>query len=299
MKNAGYGTLDQWRALQAVVDAGGYAQAAKQLFRSQSTINYAVSRLEEQLGIELLEVQGRKAQLTEAGEVLLARSRQLIKDATEIGQLAATLSQGREAEINLVVDEAYPTSMLMQALKQFVPISEGTRVQLREVVLSGATEALQSGTADLVITGSVPPAFLGNPLLEVEFVAVAHPGHPLHQLERGLNITDLSKELQVVIRDSGLTQNIDSGWLGAEHRWTVTSLDTAMEAVTAGLGFGWLPRHQVQARLDSDELKLLPLTEGRVYFAHLYLVFGQPGNVGPACQQLAEILCRCVKKILP
>ena len=290
-----YGTLDQWRALQAVVDAGGYAQAARQLYRSQSTVNYAVSRLEEQLGIQLLEVRGRKAELTEAGEVLLARSRHLLKDATEIGQLAATLSQGREAEINLVVDEAYPTPVLVQALKQFAAISEGTRVQLREVVLSGANEALESGAADLVISGSVPPAFLGNALLEVEFVAVAHPDHPLHQLGRAINATDLSKELQVVIRDSGLTQNIDSGWLGAEHRWTVSSLDTAVAVVTAGLGFGWVPLHQVQARLDNDELKLLPLTEGQMYIAHLYLIFGKPGNVGPASRQLADILCRCVK----
>ena len=39
-------TLDQWRALQAVVDFGGYAQAAEQLFRSQSTISYTVAKLQ-------------------------------------------------------------------------------------------------------------------------------------------------------------------------------------------------------------------------------------------------------------
>ena len=286
-----YGTLDQWRALQTVVDYGGYAQAAKQLHRSQSTVNYAVSKLEEQLGIQLLEVQGRKAVLTEAGQVLLDRSRLLLKDALEISQLAKSLSQGREAEIQLVVDAAFPTSMLMEVLKQFAAQSQGTRVQLREVVLSGACEALVAGEADLVIAGQVPSDFLGNLLLEVEFVAVAHPDHALHQLHREISTNDISRELQVVIRDSGVKHNVDSGWLGAEHRWTVTSIDTATAAVTAGLGFGWLPRHQVQDKLDHGELKLLPLDQGLNYVANLYLIFGKPASIGPATRQLADLLC--------
>ncbi len=285
-----YGTLDQWRALQAVVDYGGYAQAATQLNRSQSTVNYAVTKLEEQLGIQLLEVKGRKAVLTEAGQVLLDRSRLLLKDAVEIGQLANSLSQGREAEIQLVVDAAFPTAILMETLKLFATQSQGTRVQLREVVLSGACEALVAGEADLVIAGQVPPDFLGNILLEVEFVAVAHPDHALHQLNREISTNDISHELQVVIRDSGVKHNVNTGWLGAEHRWTVTSIDSATAAVSAGLGFAWLPRHQVQDKLDRGELKLLPLDQGLNYVANLYLIFGKPASIGPATRQLADIL---------
>ncbi|HBN88666.1 helix-turn-helix domain-containing protein, partial [Rheinheimera aquimaris] len=59
-------TLEQWRILQAVVDAGGYAQAAELLSKSQSSLNHAVAKLQTQLGVELLEVRGRKAYLTEA-----------------------------------------------------------------------------------------------------------------------------------------------------------------------------------------------------------------------------------------
>ncbi len=289
-----YGTLDQWRALQAVIDYGGYAQAAKQLNRSQSTVNYAVAKLEKQLDIQLLEVQGRKAVLTEAGQALLERSRLLLKDATEIGQLAANLRQGREPEIQLVVDEAFPMSILMKALTQFAPQSQGTRVQLREVVLSGACEALMAGDADLVIAGQIPSEFLGNLLLQVEFIAVAHPSHALHQLQRRVSTKDIRQELQVVIRDSGLRQSVDTGWLGAEHRWTVTSIDSATAAIVAGLGFGWLPRHQVQGFLDTGELKILPLDQGLNYVANLSLVFGKPASIGPATQQLAQILCESV-----
>lgn len=53
-------TLDQWRALQAVIDHGGFAQAAEKLHRSQSSVSYAVNRLQELLGLKLLHIEAAK-----------------------------------------------------------------------------------------------------------------------------------------------------------------------------------------------------------------------------------------------
>ena len=63
-------SLEQWRALLAVVDAGGYAQAAAVLHKSQSAVTYAVQRIEALLKVKIFEVVGRKAQLTSTGKVL-------------------------------------------------------------------------------------------------------------------------------------------------------------------------------------------------------------------------------------
>lgn len=283
-------SLEQWRVLQAVVDHGGFAQAAAQLHRSQSSVSYTVAKMQEQLGMPLLQIEGRKAQLTTAGEVLLRRSRQLVTDAAELEAVAQNLEQGWEPEVRLVVDAAFPTNQLMTALKQFVPLSRGTRVQLNEVVLSGADEALLERRADLVIGSQVPQGFLGDALIDVEFIAVAHPEHALHQLDRQLINEDLLRELQVVIRDSGLHLKRDMGWLGSAHRWTVTSIDKAVEAILSGLGFGWVPLHQVQTYLDQGRLKALPLREGQRRHAILYMIFGNQERVGPATQMLAKII---------
>jgi DNA-binding transcriptional LysR family regulator len=94
--------------LQAVVDHGGFAQGGG-LHRSQSSISYTVARMQEQLGVPLLRIDGRKAVLTEAGEVLLRRSRQLVKAAGQLEELAHHMEQGWEPEVRLVVDAAYPT----------------------------------------------------------------------------------------------------------------------------------------------------------------------------------------------
>jgi len=283
-------TLEQWRTLAAVVDQGGFAQAAEQLHRSQSSISYTVAKLQEQLGMQLLVTEGRRSRITPAGTLLLERARALVDEAARLEQLAHNVEAGWEPEIRLVVDAAFPGDVLMRGLRAFAPRSRGSHVRLEEVILSGADEALQEGQADLAIGSRVPPGFLGDTLLEIEFVAVAHPDHPLHRLGRPLTQTDLKRELQVVIRDSGQRQPRDVGWLGPELRWTVTHFDTALSAVRNGLGFGWLPRHQVAALLGGGDLLPLPLRQGAVYRSPLYLIPGHPDRPGPATRELADCL---------
>jgi len=281
-------SLDQWHALQAVIDYGGYAQAAEHLNRSQSTVSYAVAQLQHLLGIELLEIKGRKAVLTDAGRILLQRSRQLVSDASAIEQQAKHLNTGWEAEVRLAAEAAYPTQCLMSALKQFEPYTKNTRIRLEEVVLSGAEEALLNGDADLIITAYIPHGFIGEDLMQVEFVAVAHPDHPLHQLNRSLSTHDLSRETHVILSDSG-QKGIDSGWISESRRWTTSSPETAHKLISNGLGFGWLPAHGIQQQLKSNELKELPLEHGERSTAQLYLVYANH-QLGPGTQKLAEIL---------
>jgi DNA-binding transcriptional LysR family regulator len=285
-------TLEQWRTLQAVVDQGGFAQAADVLHRSQSSISYTVARMQEQLGVPLLRIDGRKAVLTEAGDVLLRRSRQLVKQASQLEDLAHHMEQGWEAEVRLVVDAAYPNARLVQALTAFMPQSRGCRVRLREEVLSGVEDVLKEGTADLAISSLNIPGFLGAELNMVEFVAVAHPEHPLHRLQRVLTFQDLEAQMQVVIRDSGRHQPRDVGWLGAEQRWTVGSLATAAAFVSNGLGFAWLPRHLIEREIMAATLKPLALDQGSSRNPLFYLYSNKEKPLGPATQILVELIQR-------
>jgi DNA-binding transcriptional LysR family regulator len=87
-------TLEQWRALIAVVDAGGYAQAAQSLHKTQSTVTYAVQKMESLLGVKVFEVVGRKAQLTPTGEVLYRRAKALLEEAGSLESAAGVLAAG-------------------------------------------------------------------------------------------------------------------------------------------------------------------------------------------------------------
>jgi len=291
-------TLEQWRMLQAVVEHGGFAQAAAAIHKSQSTINHAVHKLQGQLGLPLLQVVGRKAELTAAGAQMLRRAEQLLNQVGQLEELAQSLAAGTEAEICIAIDEIFPYEYLACALHDLAQEFPGTRVQLFETVLSGGPEMLLAGQVDLLIAGQVPQGFLGQPLLRAEFVAVAHRDHPLLQLDRALNLRDLAAHRQIVIRDSALGKRVDSGWLGAEQRWTVTHVATSVDMISRGMGFAWLPRARVAQGLASGQLQELPLQQGRQRHAELYLTHADPEKAGPVTTRLANLLAKAAEQAL-
>jgi DNA-binding transcriptional LysR family regulator len=125
--------------------------------------------------------------------------------------------------------------------------------------------------------------------MDIEFIAVAHPDHALHKLDRELTLEDLERELHIVVRDSG-TQGRDDGWLGSTRRWTVTSGSTRLALMRAGLGFGWAPLAHIEDDLAAGRLKPLPLREGRCRKRTLYLVLAEPRQAGPGARRVAEII---------
>jgi len=289
-------TLEQWRVVQAIVEHGGFAPAAEALHRSQSSISYMVARLQEQLGVELFSMEGRKARLTENGAALLARANELLGDAWRLEQLADHLQRGWEAEVRLAVDAALPSALLLSALTEFARFAPQTRVHLTEVVLSGADQALLERQVDLAIGTRIPTGHFGERLLDVPFVAVAHPGHPLHKAARELAAEDLAREMQVVLRDSGRANPRDDGWLGATLRWTVSNMDSMLRLVAGGLGFAWLPDHLAADALRAGTLRPLPLGEGGVRHVTLYLVHSQAEVAGPATRRLADVLLQAAER---
>ena len=78
-------TLEQWALLQSVIDHGSFANAAEAACRSQSSVSYNISLLQQRLGVDLLVPEGRRAVLTPAGAILLAQVRPLLE--RELGPL--------------------------------------------------------------------------------------------------------------------------------------------------------------------------------------------------------------------
>ena len=283
-------SLEQWRCLAAVVEAGGYAQAAGRLHKSQSSVTYAVQKLERMLKVRAFEIQGRKAVLTGVGQMLYRRARTLLDDAGEIERAARKASAGWEAEIGLAVEVLFPTWMMFECLSRFGAESPQTRIEWLETVIGGTTEALQSGAADLGIAARVPPGFSGEPLMAVNFVPVANPKHPLHKLDREITVRDLRKYRHLVVRDSSAQRDKKSESLEVEQRWTVTNMSTSIGAVSRGHGFAWLPQDKIRTELEDGLLKILPLRGGRVRTVQLYLMFADRDAAGPGTLRLAEIV---------
>lgn len=285
-------TLEQWAVLAAVVDQGGFAQAAAALHRSQSAVSYSVARLQEALRLPLLEVEGRKSVLTPHGRTLLARARTLLQEMQSLELLSKSLKRGWEADLALVVDAAFPRARLLNIIAELQTSCPNTQIQLADAVLSGAEEAILDGSADVVVSSRVPPGFLGDRLLEVEFVAVAHPDHMLFKLQRKLSASDLVHRVQAVVRDSGSEHPRDDGWLGSQRRFTVSSMEAALATVMAGLAYAWLPQHLIHEHLQRGLLKRLPLDTGATRNVSLYIVLARPDSAGPAARAALDAFHR-------
>lgn len=290
-------SLDQWQALIAVVDEGGYANAAEALDKSQSAISYAVQKIETELGIRAFALEGRKAKLTETGQMLYRQAKILVEEAERIESTAIQLSQGWEPLVRVTADALFPQHCMLTALDAFARQSPLTRIEYTETVLSGTDEALLRKEADVVVNARIPPGFVGEPLMRVRFLAVAAADHPLNQMD-SLTHEDLRQHRQIVIRDSG-TRRIDAGWLGAEQRWTVSHSSTRNAAIRRGLGFAWMPESDIGTSLETGELKVLPLAEGFERFVDLHLIYADGQYAGQAARYLGEQIRLAVAQPCP
>jgi DNA-binding transcriptional LysR family regulator len=288
-------TVEQWAVLAAVVDEGGFAQAASVLNRSQSAISYSVARLQESLDLALLVVEGRKSVLTPHGQTLLARGRALMNEVDTLEALARSLKQGWESELKLIVDAAFPRARLFEIVAELQSSCPSTQIQLADVVLSGAEQAITEGSADLVVTSRVPPGYLSDWLLDVNFIAVARADHPLLKIGRELTTDDLTHHVQAVVRDSGTSHPRDEGWLGASRRFTVSSMDAALATILAGLAYAWLPEHMLAEPLRSGAVRRLPLVSGASRIASLHIVLVHANVLGPAARAAADAFHRHAK----
>ena len=283
-------TLEQWRALLAVVDHGGYAQAAEALHKAQSAVTYAVQKIEELLGVQAFEIVGRKAVLTPTGQLLYRRAQALLEDAGRLERAARTLSAGWEAEIHIAAEILYPTWLLFESLAAFGEESPNTRIEIIESVIGGTTEALLQRRVDLAIGPMIPPGFTGDKLAIFKILPVANPDHPLFKLGRPLTMRDLGQHRHLVVRDSGAGRDRKALSIEVDQRWTVSHMASSIEAAINGHGFAWLPVTRIHKELRDGRLKPLPMQENAERWVTLYLIFADPEMAGPGVRRLAEII---------
>ncbi|MBW2941082.1 LysR family transcriptional regulator [Zhongshania aquimaris] len=282
--------LEQWYCFLAVVDEGSYARAAEVLHKSQSAVTYTIQKMEEQLGVKVFEIQGRKSQLTEVGQMLYRRGRALIDEALRLEKSAKSVAAGWEPQLRIVCDTLFPSHTMLDCLADLSERCPDTRIECVETVLSGAEEALLERRCDVAITGIVPPGFLGDHILRVKFIAVAHRDHALHKLDRQLDYRDLRPFRQVVVRDSGVRRQRDAGWLEAAQRLTVSRMELSISAVARGLGFAWLPEIAMEKELESGEIMPLPMIEGGERYADLFLILPNRDLAGAAALRCEALI---------
>ncbi len=265
-------TIDQWEVLEAVVQLGSFAAAATKMNRSQSTISYAISRLQEQFKVPLLEMNGRKAQLTETGKALLADAEPLLMGFRALEQRASSLAAGGETQICISVDSVYPDDRLFAALSELTRSYPHVHPKLhRGTFLSSISEFANFG-ADVCLAGTPTREHMIKPVLDIRMQAVSRADHPLATCRRQLTRMDLIQSLAVIIEGATGPEPRRQPHMPSQRHIAVTTIESAIEAVRSGMCFGWLPVYRIQPLLDSGELVSLKLPMGGERFARMFLI---------------------------
>ena len=283
-------SLEQWLAFKTVVDCGSYAMAAQTLNKSQSSISYAIARLNEQLPQPVLILDGRKAVMTDAGQVLYRHAEQLLNQASQAEAIASSLALGFESEVAIAVDVLVEVGSLVCAFEEFSQEFPHTRIRVLETSLSGTTEALLEKTADLVIGTKTPPGFQSRPLLQVKMIPVAAPSHPLVKNREDVSELELRSMRQVVLRDTGTSREQDSGWLQADQRWTVSHFSTSIKLLRSGLVFAFIPQNWIEDELAEGSLQRIPMAPSMDRLLQVHMMLADNQAAGPATKALYETI---------
>ena len=286
-------TLDQFRTFVAAADEGSFSAAARRLGRAQSVVSQTLANMEGRLGIKLFDRSGRIPVLTESGRALLPDARAVAGNIDAFKARARRLAGGLEAELSVVVDVMLPTPVLTHAVAEFSARFPDVPLRLYVEALGAVLQLVLDGTCAFGIVGTlpdVPDNVVRERLMEVQIVPVASPSHPLSARPVPLTIDDLSGHIQLVLTDrSSLSSGTEIGVVSTKP-WRLADLGAKHAFLKAGMGWGGMPLHLVQADIDSGALVILDVVEmpRRGAWVPLSAVFKADAPPGPAGRWLIE-----------
>ena len=261
-------TIEQLKTLVKIAESGSLLAAAAGLNRTQPTVSVAIRKLEEELGLSLLDRTQYRATLTAEGRLLYQKAQAILKHVADFSTLAGHLAVGREPELHVAIEASCPLPLVLQILRASEDDYPQTEFNLQMENVWGALDKLLNGEVDLAISPwfEEMQQLESLPLTETSLLTVAAPGYcpsgPLsHEVMKG--------HVQVVVRDSSSQSRRQQsyGILAAGRHWTVTDHLTKKQLILAGMGWGRLHQHLIEDELADGRLLLLDIDNYPCRFA--------------------------------
>lgn len=243
------------RAFVTVVEAGGFSQAAERLLRGQSAVSLQIKRLEERLGVRLLDRGPRHVTITSEGELILDHARRILSLNDEL------VSRLREPELSGLVrlgaPEDFATSHLPNVLARFSRSHPRVALEVTCELTLELLQRFQSGGLDLALVKREPMGHLGGVRVWRE---------PLVWVASNRAVTEVRDALPLVVSPrpcvyrKRATDALDAQGRAWRIAYTCGSLTGNHAAVRAGLGVTVLPKAMVPPDLTvlNDEMTGLP-----------------------------------------
>jgi LysR family transcriptional regulator for metE and metH len=254
------------RLVAAVVDTGSVTAAAKVLHLSQPALSHQLRDVEERLGTELFQRQGRRMLLTSPGKRVLEAARKVVAEVEAAEAEVSQLARPSQGLLRLATECYTAYHWLPGVLRRFSARHPGVEVRIAVDATRRPVDALLSGELDLgIVSEPVKHRRLtGAPLFEDELLAVMAPDHPLAR-KAVLHAADFAREhvllYSIPLTESTLFQQVLVPAGVTPARVSRVELTEAMiEMAKAGLGVGLLARWAVAPELAKGTLTAVRVT---------------------------------------
>lgn len=288
--------LRDLRYLVALADLRHFGRAAEACHVSQPTLSTQIRKLEDELGVSLVERAPRHVMLTPAGQDIAQRARRVL---AEVEQMRETARRTADPEAGSVRLGLFPT-LGPYLLPHVVPRIRQRFPRLELLLVEEKTEVILHMLRD----GKLDAAVLALPLhedwaeteflFEEPFLLAVPDGHPLSE-RRNLSLGELGDQHLLLLeeghclRDQALEVCGLAG-AGEKEGFRATSLETLRQMVAAGVGVTLLPVLAVKPPVPhSDDIRLLPFRDPPPT-RRLALVWRRSSAMGPFLHELAGVL---------
>ncbi|MFC5650216.1 LysR family transcriptional regulator [Paenibacillus solisilvae] len=240
--------LKTLKTFQLIVAHGSFNRAAEALNYAQSTVTMQIQRLESDLGVQLLERDKKKVQLTEAGRLFHEQSLQIVNDLEHLQTRLSDHQLGEAGHIRLGATEPSASHRLPAIIASF--LAQFPRIHISVDIASTAvlSERLLQGVLDLALSSApdLGASIFFEPLYKEDFVLIMSEEHPLAQQpvielkdiqEHRLLITAADcpyrRKLEFILQESGRT-TLDT--------MVISSMTALRYYAAAGMGIALVPR---------------------------------------------------------
>lgn len=244
--------IEQLEYLVAVTQHGSLRRASERLHVSQPALSEALSKLERELGVTLLDRRRTGSRISRQGRDLQQHMVEVL-DAVARLRTAAGDQSARSRLIRLGTVNAATSTLLVPAVREFQDAHPRTTVEVLTIQQGAIHEGLLEGTIDLGLVNELagddgPADLVGTDLLHGRPVAVLPAGHPLAARE-AVSVDDLRAERFVGMRAGYLMHRYAHRLFGLDLPQVVHSTDGAEMGkvmVAEGLGVTLLPDYSVE-----------------------------------------------------
>jgi len=289
--------LHHLRVFAAVADHGGFSRAAVALRISQPAVSKSVQELERQVGLALFDRVGRAPKLTEAGESLLIRARELFGVARVAEEELASLRGLERGILRVGASTTVATYFLPAILAQFHAQHPGVRMRVLSANTRAVARKLLEGRLDIaLVEGPVQHDRISvTPWRDDELVVIAPASHPLLR-KRRVSPADLADEPFILREPGSGTREVAESELArygvhATASMQLGSTEAIKQAVAAGLGLAVVSKASAADQLALGYIAVVRL-RGITFvreLSELQLIGRRPGASATAFRALLRI----------